>query len=704
MEWETPNFKFRPKPETSGPIEPAEPAEQTDLFEWLEQDPEIAAASKRLSEEVLKQEALEKANAEKLAKVKALREQQDAIRKQLNELQNTINQLDTDLWDYRVERRETQKRIQAAEHDVQMAKQAREAKKAFERQNTSFVELAKGRAWWEGAGPNKDKILKHQWEGARFLASAKRALLGDSMGLGKTITVLAALDLVQAKKVLILAPADVVSNFHGEVLKWAPHRPAFALNSKSKVERDTFFLMMSMLDEFTILLNYEAWRRDQGVIEALMGLGLDAIILDECHNIKKTSTAAYRGAELISQASNLCPRCELRPMRVKQGWKSAVCDSCSWVGGSHYTDPAEAKELSALDKFFYTRSAKYLWAMTGTPILNKPQDIYAPLSLIDPLSFYNEQSFLRSYCYLDADNRWHFRHGGLESLKKRLAGRFLARTLDDTDIVLPPQKPVVHTIDMDEENYPLQARTIKQLSEYMQIVLESGKKMEAMHTLALITRQRQANVWPGGIRILDPVSKEIVFDVSEEVRESIKMDIAISLIVEAVGNGQRVALFSQFTTALEELQARLNGRTFTTDDGETRTVFSVRFDGSTPPKLKEEIKDNFNKSKGEQPKWDVVLCNYKTGGVGLNLTAATHTIILDEEWNPGKRDQAYARTHRIGQNEITYVHVLRLSKTVDTWLARLIEEKEGLIEGFGEATQDIQQSLLDALRKGELSG
>jgi SNF2 family DNA or RNA helicase len=124
----------------------------------------------------------------------------------------------------------------------------------------------------------------------------------------------------------------------------------------------------------------------------------------------------------------------------------------------------------------------------------------------------------------------------------------------------------------------------------------------------------------------------------------------------------------------------------------------VRYDGDTPKDKIQEIQMDFDRrTAGEHPKWDVVLCHYKKGGVGLNLNAATQTIILDEEWNPGKVDQAYGRTDRLGQTEETTVHVLRVGKSVDVWMAKLIGEKAEMIEGF-EVNADMQQKLLDIMR------
>jgi len=129
--------------------------------------------------------------------------------------------------------------------------------------------------------------------------------------------------------------------------------------------------------------------------------------------------------------------------------------------------------------------------------------------------------------------------------------------------------------------------------------------------------------------------------------------------------------------------------------------------GATPRKERQEIKDNFYEAKKEEPKWDIILCNYKTGGTGLNLTSATATHIVDEEWNPGKRDQAYARTDRIGQTLENDVYIYRIPASIDTWMSNTIHRKEQMVSAFQDTMTDegvdmTFESLSEAMRTGEV--
>lgn len=694
----TPEPESEPEPEKYEPNFAPSDEEVDELFDDLtsgiENDEEVIAAAAAVLEaeyvitqiEIKHEEQKQKYNeldAKRREIEKLLNEvvrEQDEVRRQLNNMQ----------WDKR--RAETAHREK--QHAVEVARQAALAKKRFDNLHKVFERKARGKAWYEGL-PNGKKILAHQWVGAKFLASAERAILGDGMGLGKTLTSIAALDLVDSKRALVVCPADITSNFVREVQQWAPHRPVISIKGMTKNERNITLEGLQYLDTVVIVVNYEAWRKDFSLLERLIDQRFDTVILDEAHSIKATASDTYKGCDKIVLADNICPRCPDQPTLKFITQQMRICPSCNWQGQHFDAYNEQGETLTDSERYWLTKSVKHLWTMTGTPILNAPQDIYAMLSLIDPHNFYAKNSFLREYCYLDENGRWSFRTGGLESLTTRLSGRYLARNLGDTDIVLPEQTPIVHEVTLDPDLHGDQIRVIKQLKEYCQIVLDSGATVTPLATIALITRQRQANVWPGGIEV---TLNERTFKVSEEITQSAKIEKATELIAQFVEAGQRVALFSQFSTALEELHRRLDGSI--TEEGVV--IRSVRLDGSTPENLKEEIKTNFNKDLGETPKWDVVLCNYKTGGVGLNLTNAEHTIILDEEWNPGKRDQAYARTHRIGQDRQTFVHLLRIPGTIDTWLSNLIEQKEKLIEGFDAGTLDIQAELRKALSTGEL--
>jgi len=560
---------------------------------------------------------------------------------------------------------------------------------------------AKKFTWFTGM-PNGLKAMQHQWDAMRFVAAGQRVILGDEMGLGKTLSAIGSADVVCAKRILIITPADITGNFVDEIHSWAPHRAVVTLKGETKIGRAAILSALKMLDEFIVVVNYEAWRRDYSLITGLQDMFFDMLICDEAHTMKNASTSAFKGVKDIAHAINWCPTCNI-------GIETAAvnCPACGYSKGASYGHGGAQFQ----DAYWFCRSVKNVILMSGTTILNKPDDLFSLLEIIDPVTFRSRNDFLNRYASMDyATGKWVFAPGGVDSLFKRLSGRFLSRKIADAGIILPPQKPIVHQVELDPERYAKQIEVMKMIDNDAEIVLDSDRRIPMVALIAIITRQRQASVWPGGISMKEPKylidengfptdipnprAGEILWSVGEDVQESVKLDKAAELIKEFTARGERVVVFSQFSTALRELHNRIN--LSKNDEGDP--IFSVVFDGQTSDDLRAEVRRNFDRKLGEQKKWDVVLANYKTGGTGLNLTAAVHTIILDREWNPGKENQALARTHRIGQTETTFVHIIEIPDSIDQWMNSLISDKANLINGFEEGADVLKEELLKQLR------
>lgn len=632
-------------------------------------------------EQLVALEVERQAQEEKLAN--ATREIEKLL-KEREEADKALQRSRTDLANARKEV-ERQERLRAS------AEQAEYVNTARAELAEKFEAMAQGHVWWEG-------ILEHQKQGVMFGAVAKRWILGDVPGLGKTWQSIGWLDLIEAKRVIVVVPADICDQWVGEAMTLAPHRHVVGLYKKTPKRRHELLDEMLTREEGMIVVNYEIWRRDTDVLAKLMKWQADSIIVDEAHALKNTRSANFKSIKSLVFVDNTCPSCGAQVNGIYEPQVHALaprvarpCWKCGWTVGTHVRDYA-----NPLEEYLATKSIKNALFTTGTPILNSPEDIYALLHLCDPILFKTVTQFLTTYCrenYLSG--KWEFRPGAVANLKPLIEGRFLARTYDDAGVVIPEQHVHVVPVDLDKQEYPLQHRTIRQLSKAASILLDSGQRMTVMHLIALVTRKRQANVWPGGIEMKDE-DGNVVFSVGDEVQESVKMDAVTENIAKFHAEGHRQVVFSQFKTALAEMEQRL-----------TKLGYRVvRLDGDTPEALRAEIKTNFYRAKEETPKWDILLANYKTGGVGLNLTSITKTHILDEEWNPGKRDQAYARSARMGQSEETEVYVYRIPGTIDTWMSNTIYRKEQLIGEFTDVIldkeEDIMTNLRDAIESGEI--
>ena len=156
--------------------------------------------------------------------------------------------------------------------------------------------------------------------------------------------------------------------------------------------------------------------------------------------------------------------------------------------------------------------------------------------------------------------------------------------------------------------------------------------------------------------------------------ESAKLDACLELVQSAAEGGHKILLFSQFTSMLELIAARM----------ERENISFYTITGATPKEKRLQLVKNFN---GDDTK--VFLISLKAGGVGLNLTGADVVIHYDPWWNLAVQNQATDRAHRIGQTKKVTVYKLIAKGTIEEKIQKLQEKKKDLAEQVigGEAAQ-----------------
>ena len=160
---------------------------------------------------------------------------------------------------------------------------------------------------------------------------------------------------------------------------------------------------------------------------------------------------------------------------------------------------------------------------------------------------------------------------------------------------------------------------------------------------------------------------------------SAKLDRLMEMLEVLLGEGRRVLLFSQFTSMLELIEARLREAAIDyvllTGDTKDRTTPVRRFQAKEVP---------------------IFLISLKAGGVGLNLTAADTVIHYDPWWNPAVEDQATDRAHRIGQDKKVFVHRLITLGTIEEKMQALKDRKRTLVASVLAAEQGGALKLTEA--------
>jgi SNF2 family DNA or RNA helicase len=631
-----------------------------------------------IKEEIEKiDEVKAEAKAEYYAKVAKIVERESELKAVRNSTNNTIRQMTNKLDS--VERQlHQQMRLEklAAENAI------------INKQLDDAMALAK----WFSA------ILKHQFEAAKKITFNRKMILADAPGLGKTLTALATADLIKeatanasptnpygydvdnhvmgidhqcGRKILYICPAPLLRNVKREVQLWTDRSPV-VMGNQSKAARRFLIETLNDMEDFLVIINYEAWRRDTKLIEDLQDLHFDFIVLDEAHMLKDRKTGAYKSIRQLVNHHQL-PEIETPEFLADK------------ERGHQYKWHKPSAE-----------AVPFVLCMTGTPILNKPQDLFSLLSLVDMDHFTYENYFLRDYCQQDLyTKKWGFRPGGLDSLAVKISNLYIRRTKRDAGIILPGKHEEIHEIEVDQENYPLQAKARKEMKTYGAILLSAEKTITAAAEIAIYTRLRQIETWPAGIEIKD---ENHVVQLKLDVEESQKLDyifdkeengLLADLCEGGLSEGQSSVVFSQFKAPLRELDRRL------TEAG----IKSVVLDGDTPERLRDEIIRDFDRRHTNEAdaRWQVCLANYRVGGVGVTLTRATEVILLDSEWSGGREEQAMDRVHRIGQVEDVTVHKIVMDKTIDKWLEGIVAHKRNMTDGFNAHMDfsEIRKHLLE---------
>jgi SNF2 family DNA or RNA helicase len=140
-----------------------------------------------------------------------------------------------------------------------------------------------------------------QFEGMAFLVPRHEAVLADEMGLGKSMQAISSIRLLvrsgQARRVLVVCPKGLVSNWRRELTDWAPELVTAVIDGDPERRR----WQWTLPDVPVKLVNYEVLVRDADLL-AELGLGFDLVVLDEAQRIKNASSRTNRAVVGLHRA------------------------------------------------------------------------------------------------------------------------------------------------------------------------------------------------------------------------------------------------------------------------------------------------------------------------------------------------------------------------------------------------------------------
>lgn len=459
----------------------------------------------------------------------------------------------------------------------------------------------------------KTQPLSHQTLGVQYGLENDRWFLGDEQGLGKTKQVI---DIAIARKLLygykhclIVCGVNTLKwNWINEIEKHS-NETGYILGQKLK---GTKIKIGSTNDKIADLKALKSGEKQ-----------LPYFII--------TNVESFRNSDIADLVKDLC--------------KSGIINMCAADEMHKMKNPT-----SQQTKGFLKCLPNCRIGMTGTPLMNSPLDLYVILKWLgyESHAFY---SFKNHFCIMGGYGGYEIvGYKNMEQLTSQV-NEIMLRRLKSEVLDLPEKVYVDDYVDM----LPKQGIIYKEVEAGIKASIDLGE-VDLTNPLATLIRLRQATGYTGIL--------------SEEIKESAKLDRMEELVENAVSCGDKVIIFSNWSQMTDAIDIRLR-----------KNYKGVCITGSTPDVERQVNVNIFQNSDN---------CNYIVGtigamGTGLTLTAATTVIFVDEPWNKALFDQAVDRAHRIGQKNNITIYSIMCKDTIDERIHELIYKKgvmsDAIIDG-----------------------
>ena len=303
--------------------------------------------------------------------------------------------------------------------------------------------------------------------------------------------------------------------------------------------------------------------------------------------------------------------------------------------------------------------------LTGTPVQNYLGELWSLFQFLNPGLLGSYQHFAERFINTASEEDSRMRR---QQLRRIISPFILRRTKAEVAEELPEKTDIIRRIvlsDSERTGYEL-------MRERARKAVESSDKV-SVNILSDITRLRMA--------ACDPALTG-----NSGLERSSKTEAFMDLASEILSGGNRILVFSQFTSYLKRVCGEL--------DAMGTEYFYL--DGSVPVTRRAEMVGAFQ--KGER---NIFLISLKAGGLGLNLTGANYVIHLDPWWNPAVEQQATDRAYRIGQQQNVTVYHLISEHTIEEKILRLHKTKrdlaDAILEGQGSGRAITLEELRDML-------
>ena len=465
----------------------------------------------------------------------------------------------------------------------------------------------------------KTQPYKHQLEAFEYGMRANKWLLGDEMGLGKTKQ---SIDIAVAKKEAYnYKHCLIVCGVNG--LKW------------------------NWLAEVQTHSNEQAHIIGQKIVAGKIKVGSNKEKLADLQNANDdyfliTNVESLRDEGILNQLKMMCDKGEIGMIVADEVHKMK-------------------NPQSQQGKAFLKLHTQTQIAMTGTPLMNNPLDLYIILKWLgyEKHSFY---AFKNHYCVMGGYGGYEIMgYKNLEELQEQLDEMMLRRRKEEV-LDLPEKTYIDEFVEM----------TAKQAQIYKEVTMDVKMNIDAIKTapnpLAELIRMRQATGYTGIL--------------STKIQESAKLDRMEELVADAIENEKQVVIFSNWTQMTDVIIEKLS---------KNYKINSIT--GQTNDADRQQIVDDFQDGKIQ-----VLVGTAGAMGTGLTLTAGTVEIFMDEPWNMALKEQCVDRCHRIGQKSNITIYTIMAKNTIDERIHELVIKKGAIADAIVDgAVVGDKSALVDYL-------
>eukprot|EP00929_Paragymnodinium_shiwhaense_P003313 TRINITY_DN10377_c0_g1_i1.p1 TRINITY_DN10377_c0_g1~~TRINITY_DN10377_c0_g1_i1.p1 ORF type:complete len:1081 (-),score=215.82 TRINITY_DN10377_c0_g1_i1:53-3295(-) len=527
----------------------------------------------------------------------------------------------------------------------------------------------------QGASGAFSSLREHQRVAVRWLMAmhscSQGMVIADEMGLGKTLEALCFLEALSSRKPsLVIAPASLLDNWEAEVARWTPRLRTLKYHTRDGSSRqdlrERFFRDPEQYQLVLATPHALLHREDRALF--FRRIEFEYLVCDEAHSLKSQNTGVFRNLHRTI-------RSQRRLLLTGTPVQNSLEELANLLGFalSSQDDVDILRHLQEMSKQPTGRAMRRLQTLVAPFILRRLKE--------DVLPDLPPKRGVVVYCDMNERQRAHYDDVLDASRRKHQGEQVDSRTVIEAYRRL--LRVCLHPV-LGQAKW-----SSGQRAELCRLLSQPGCKQE-FEGVAPAIAQGEVDKWSDydchTAAQENSLPAEYHLTPSEFLCSTKTMEL-LRIIRQQMSTGQKTLVFSQFVMVLDVLEAAL------TVEG----INYYRLDGTTDIAERHELVSTFQAEGGPL----VFLMTTKSGGVGLNLTAANVVVMLDLDFNPHNMRQAEDRAHRIGQGRDVTVYYLVCRGTVEEMVLKRILKKMHLDVHFGGRSASFEAAAAGGLAADE---